>query len=222
MKMIKKPFLLIFIPLFIMVLILFLAVSQNGADSAKQKTRTDKEHTMNIADKGNLETAVVGGGCFWCLEAVFERVEGVVAVRAGYAGGTVGNPSYEEVCTGSTGHAEVVEITYDDTLISYDEILDIFWLAHDPTTLNRQGNDVGTQYRSIILYRDDEQKKAALESKNKAPDKLKLTQPIVTEIKPLTVFYPAEDYHQDYYDNNRGQGYCIFVIHPKLKKLGLE
>jgi peptide-methionine (S)-S-oxide reductase len=218
----RKTFLLIFVPLVMIFLVLFFIVNQSGADSVKPGTRMDKEHTMNSADNTNLETAVLGGGCFWCLEAVFERVEGVVAVRSGYAGGTVENPSYEEVCSGSTGHAEVVELTYDSTLISYHEILDIFWLAHDPTTLNRQGNDVGTQYRSIILYRNEEQKKAALESKQKAPEKLRLTQPVVTEIKLLTAFYPAEDYHQDYYDNNRGQGYCIFVIHPKLKKLGLE
>jgi peptide-methionine (S)-S-oxide reductase len=218
----RKTFLLIFVPLVMFFLVLFLIVNQSGADSSKPTEESGKEDIMNSGDNADLEVAVLGGGCFWCLEAVFARVEGVVEVKSGYSGGEVENPSYEEVCSGSTGHAEVVELTYDSTLISYREILDIFWLAHDPTTLNRQGNDVGTQYRSIILYRNEEQKKAALESKQKAPEKLKLTQPIVTEIVPLTVFYPAEDYHQDYYDNNRGQGYCIFVIHPKLKKLGLE
>ncbi|MBN1799381.1 MAG: peptide-methionine (S)-S-oxide reductase MsrA [Spirochaetales bacterium] len=177
---------------------------------------------MSDGENNNLEIAVLGGGCFWCLEAVFERVEGVVEVHSGYAGGKVENPSYKEVCSGTTGHAEVVEITYDSSLITYSELLDIFWLAHDPTTRNRQGNDVGPQYRSIILYTNEEQKKLAEQSKAKASEKLKLTQPIVTEIVPLTDFYPAEEYHQDYYDNNRGQGYCIFVIHPKLKKLGLE
>ena len=209
-------------PICVAVIILFIVVNQNEADSLTSTVEPGKEENMNSGDNTDLETAVLGGGCFWCLEAVFERVEGVVGVRSGYAGGDVENPSYQEVCSGSTGHAEVVEITFDKKLISYSEILDIFWLAHDPTTLNRQGNDVGTQYRSIILYTNDEQKKLAERSKAEASEKVKLTKPLVTEIVPLTDFYPAEEYHQDYYDNNRGQGYCIFVIHPKLKKLGLE
>lgn len=169
-----------------------------------------------------LESVVLGGGCFWCLEAIFDRVEGVTEVRSGYAGGRVKNPSYQQVCTGTTGHAEVVRITFDTRLISLKELLEIFWLAHDPTTPNRQGNDVGPQYRSIILYKDESQKKAALESIKAAPAILHLTKPIVTEFVALKEFYPAEDYHRDYYDKNRAVPYCTFVIHPKLKKLGLE
>lgn len=218
----RKIFLLILAPVCIALVILFFIVNQSGADSFKADAKSGKEYTMNAGDNTDFKIAVLGGGCFWCLEAVFDRVEGVVEVASGYAGGTVENPSYKEVCSGTTGHAEVVRISYDPKLIKYSEILDIFWLAHDPTTLNRQGNDVGTQYRSIILYTNDEQKKAAYESKQSAPKKLKLTGPIVTKIVPLQVFYPAEEYHQDYYDNNRGTGYCVFVIHPKLKKLGLE
>jgi peptide-methionine (S)-S-oxide reductase len=218
----RKLLYMLIAPLCLAVIILFFIVNQSGADSSNPTTESGKEYIMNSGDNAGLEVAVLGGGCFWCLEAVFERVEGVVEVHSGYAGGNVENPSYKEVCSGTTGHAEVVEITYDNTLITYSEILDIFWLAHDPTSLNRQGNDVGTQYRSIILYTSEEQKKLAVQSKAKTPEKLNLTQPIVTEIVPLTVFYPAEEYHQDYYENNRGQGYCVFVIHPKLKKLGLE
>jgi peptide-methionine (S)-S-oxide reductase len=169
-----------------------------------------------------METAVLGGGCFWCLEAVYDRVEGVIRVESGYAGGHVENPTYKQVCTGSTGHAEVVRITFDPALISYDELLDIFWLAHDPTTPNRQGNDVGPQYRSIILYENEEQENAARRSMARVRDKLKLIRPPVTEITPLKSFYPAEDYHKDYYDRNRAAPYCTYVIHPKLKKLGLE
>lgn len=218
----RKAFYMYLAPLCVAVIVLFFIMNQSGADSSKPTAESKKEYVMSDGENNNLEIAVLGGGCFWCLEAVFERVEGVVEVHSGYAGGKVENPSYKEVCSGTTGHAEVVEITYDSSLITYSELLDIFWLAHDPTTRNRQGNDVGPQYRSIILYTNEEQKKLAEQSKAKASEKLKLTQPIVTEIVPLTDFYPAEEYHQDYYDNNRGQGYCIFVIHPKLKKLGLE
>ena len=165
-------------------------------------------------------TAVFGGGCFWCLDAVFENLPGVVKVTSGFAGGNTPNPTYEQVCGGATGHAEVIRITYDPKKISYDALLDLFWKAHDPTTLNRQGADVGTQYRSIILTESPEQATAAEASRKKAsalyPD------PIVTEIKPLTAFYPAEDYHQDYYRNNKDRNpYCRAVIAPKLKKLGI-
>ncbi len=165
-----------------------------------------------------LETATIGGGCFWCAEAVFQRIPGVKSVTSGFAGGTVPNPSYEQVCTGKTGHAEVIQITFDPAVLSYDKLLEIFWEAHDPTTLNRQGNDEGTQYRSIILYANDAQKKAAEESKARAAKGFK--HPIVTEIVPLKAFYSAEDYHQDYYNLNKNKnGYCQFVITPKLKKL---
>lgn len=163
------------------------------------------------------ELATVGGGCFWCTEAVIERLPGVKKVVSGYAGGHANNPTYEEVCTGTTGHAEVIQIEFDPALISYDKILEVFFEAHDPTTLNRQGADEGTQYRSVIFYHNEAQQKAAARAKIAAqalwPD------PIVTEISPLTKFYVAEKYHQDYFRNNPNQGYCTFVIKPKVKKL---
>ncbi len=166
------------------------------------------------------EKATLGAGCFWCVEAVFERIPGVQSVVAGYAGGSKQNPTYEEVCTGTTGHAEVAQIAFDPSVVSFDKILEIYWKAHDPTTLNRQGADVGTQYRSVIFYEGEQQKAAAEQSKKEAQ---KLFQdPIVTEIQPLTVFYKAENYHQDYYKNNPHAPYCTFVIKPKLKKLKLE
>ncbi|MBN2322433.1 MAG: peptide-methionine (S)-S-oxide reductase MsrA [Spirochaetes bacterium] len=168
---------------------------------------------------GRVGTATLGGGCFWCLEAVYERIEGVTSVVSGYAGGTTDDPTYEEVCTGRTGHAEVVRIEYDPDRISYEKILDIFWKAHDPTTRNRQGADTGTQYRSIILYHDETQKRAAEKSVKKA--ETLFGDPIVTEIRPLERFYPAEEYHQDYFERNRTAGYCMLVIQPKLKKMDL-
>ena len=172
-------------------------------------------------DSGKNEKATFGGGCFWCIEAVYERIEGVKSVVSGYAGGSVPNPTYEQVSTGTTGHAEVVQVEWDPEKISYTEILDLFWKAHDPTTMNRQGADAGTQYRSIILYHDEAQKTAAQNSiKALAASKMYKGR-VVTEIKPLTVFYPAEEHHQDYYDRNPYAGYCAVVISPKLKKLGL-
>ena len=164
--------------------------------------------------------ATVGGGCFWCTEAVLQRIEGVLSVVPGYAGGSTPNPTYEEVCSGETGHAEVIRVAFDPHLITHDEILDIFWQAHDPTTLNRQGADTGTQYRSIILYSDETQKAAAEKSKKKAQGKFR--DPIVTEIKPLDTFWKAEDYHNNYYNTHGSAGYCRMVISPKLKKLHLE
>ncbi len=165
----------------------------------------------------NLAKATLGGGCFWCVEAIFQRLEGVAAVESGYAGGETENPGYREVCSGRTGHAEVIQITFDPETISFEEILDIFWEAHDPTTLNRQGADRGTQYRSIILYHDEQQKEAAEKSRDLA--QARFSDPIVTEIAPLEKFYPAEDYHQDYYNRNEGAPYCQVVIDPKLRKL---
>ncbi|MFW6214502.1 MAG: peptide-methionine (S)-S-oxide reductase MsrA [Alkalispirochaetaceae bacterium] len=166
------------------------------------------------------QKATLGGGCFWCLEAIYKRIDGVEEVTSGYAGGAVKDPTYREVCTGQTGHAEVVEITYDPEKISYEQILDLFWEAHDPTTLNRQGADVGTQYRSAIFYHNPEQKEIALQSKEKAQEQFR--DPIVTEITELETFYPAEDYHQDYFDLNPNAGYCRVIIAPKLQKLGLS
>ena len=172
--------------------------------------------TMNKTEE-KTEIATVGGGCFWCMEAVFERLPGVISVKSGFSGGHTENPSYREVCTGTTGHAEVIQITFDPVKISYNKILDVFWQAHDPTTLNRQGADEGTQYRSIILYHGEKQKLEAEKSKLQAQGHHK--SPIVTEIVPFEKFYPAEDYHQGYYDANSQQPYCQLVITPKLQKL---
>ncbi len=173
--------------------------------------------STNSAANAKLQTATFGGGCFWCAETVFQRIPGVKSVVSGYAGGAVANPSYKAVCSGTTGHAEVIQITFDPAVVSYEKLLEIFWEAHDPTTLNRQGNDVGTQYRSIILYGDDGEKAAAVKSKAAAASHF--SSPIVTEIVPLTVFYSAEDYHQNYYNLHSNEGYCQFVIGPKLHKL---
>jgi peptide-methionine (S)-S-oxide reductase len=178
------------------------------------------EKAMSKTGGEATQKAVLGGGCFWCIEAVYERMDGVKSVVSGYAGGAQPDPTYEQVCTGSTGHAEVVQIEFDPGVISYERILEIFWEAHDPTSLNRQGADVGTQYRSIILYSDKSQRAAAEKSRAKAGKQFE--RPIVTEIVPLKVFYCAEDYHQDYYANNPYAGYCTFVIRPKLQKLGLN
>ena len=160
--------------------------------------------------------ATLAGGCFWCLEAVFEQLRGVEKVESGYSGGHLANPSYQQVCTDTTGHAEVVQVTFDPAVISFREILEIFFGIHDPTTLNRQGADVGTQYRSIILYLNDEQKQIA--EKAKAVAQKDWSDPIVTEIVPLKHFYAAEDYHQDYFAKNPTQGYCQLVVNPKVKK----
>ena len=166
------------------------------------------------------EQATLGGGCFWCLEAIFERQSGVKSVTSGYAGGAEPNPSYEAVCTGNTGHAEVIQVEYDPETISYAELLDLFWGCHDPTTLNRQGGDVGTQYRSVILYHDAEQQAEAMRSK--AAVASDFSDRLVTEISPLSKFYPAETYHQGYYQRNREASYCQIVIRPKLRKLEIE
>ncbi len=165
------------------------------------------------------EKATLAGGCFWCTEAVFKRLRGVVEVLPGYAASQVPNPSYKQVCTGNTGAAEAIQVTYDPALISYETLLDVFWNTHDPTTLNRQGNDIGTQYRSGIYYHNEEQKQAALASKAALEKSGTYKHPVVTEIAAFTNFYPAEDYHKDYYDNNRFQGYCMVIIDPKVKKL---
>ena len=164
----------------------------------------------------STELATLGGGCFWCTEALFQMLPGVKTVVSGYAGGHTENPTYKQICQGDTGHAEVIQIEFDPQKVSYDTILETFWEAHDPTTLNRQGADVGTQYRSIILYHTEAQKAAA--EKSKAAAQKEFSQPIVTEIVPLKKFYKGEDYHQDYYRNNPNQGYCRVVIRPKVEK----
>ena len=176
-------------------------------------------NSKSMDDKENVKTefATFGGGCFWCLEAVFRLVPGVISVTNGYAGGFTKNPTYKEVCSENTGHAEVVQIEYDPIKVSYKQLLKIFWKSHDPTSLNRQGADIGTQYRSIILYHNEYQMKIAEESK--AAISKQFTKPIVTQIVPLTVFYKAEEYHQDFYKKNPDYGYCHAVIKPKLDKL---
>ena len=192
------------IKIFLGLVILTLAVQVN----AQKKQNMSKE----------LATATFGNGCFWCTEAIFQQLKGVESVYPGYTGGHVKNPSYREVCTGSTGHAEAIEIKYDPAVISYRELLDIFFYTHDPTTLNRQGNDIGTQYRSAIFYHDGDQKAAAEEIISQLTAEQVYDDPIVTEVTAADVFYTAEDYHKNYYLNNKNQGYCRAVINPKLDK----
>lgn len=164
------------------------------------------------------QTATFGGGCFWCVEAVFQQLKGVLSVRSGYSGGTVEDPTYEQICCGDTGHAEVCEIRFDPTMVSFDDLLAVFWKTHDPTTLNRQGADVGTQYRSVIFYHDEQQRELA-EQRKRDLDRARVWQnPIVTEIRPAERFYVAEDYHQNYFRNHPTEGYCRIVIRPKLAK----
>jgi peptide-methionine (S)-S-oxide reductase len=184
----------------------------------KQKDSIKIEESKSDVKMENRKEAIFGAGCFWCTEAFYTSLDGVVSVTPGYAGGTTKNPTYEEVCTGSTGHAEVAKIVYDSTKISFEELLEVFWFVHDPTSLNRQGNDVGTQYRSVIFYMDDNQRELAEIYKRKLNESGAYERPVVTEIKPLTVFYPAEDYHNNYFANNPNQPYCSAVIRPKVEK----
>ena len=180
-----------------------------------------KDNSTHIHSKNdkNLEIATLANGCFWCTEAIFSRVKGIKSVIPGYSGGSTNNPSYEQVCTGITGHAEAIQIEFDSKIISFEKILDIFWHTHDPTTLNRQGNDVGTQYRSAIFYHDDNQKNIAEKLKKELEKEDVFKNPIVTEITPFSKFYPAENYHKEYFENNRNAPYCSFVIDPKIQKL---
>ena len=166
--------------------------------------------------------ATLGGGCFWCVEAVFERVTGVISVKPGYAGGESIKPTYKEICTGNTGHAEVAQIVFDSNIIEFKNILEIFWRSHDPTTLNRQGNDIGTQYRSVIFYHNKNQKEIAQESKYNTDKSSLWKNPIITEITAINNYSEAEDYHNNYYQNNKNQPYCIYVIKPKLDKLAKD
>ena len=165
----------------------------------------------------NLKTAILGGGCFWCLEAVFQRLKGVEKVESGYMGGGVANPTYRHVCTGTTGHAEVVRVTFDEDVLGFPELLDVFFAVHDPTTLNRQGNDTGTQYRSAIFYTSEDQKNDAERAIREAAAHWR--DPIVTELNPAGALYVAEDYHQNYFNENSSQPYCMFVVGPKVEKL---
>ncbi len=178
----------------------------------------DKNSGMESQSKNNNEVATFGAGCFWCVEAVFQSLNGVDKVISGYSGGHVKNPSYREVCAGTTGHAEVCQIYFDSNVISFEELLEVFWSTHDPTTLNRQGNDVGTQYRSSIFYHNESQKVLAEEYKVALDASEAFPNPIVTEIVPFETFYEAEDYHQEYFDLNPNQPYCTYVIQPKMEK----
>ncbi len=199
-----------------LLIIIFVSVIIFACESTVPQNNQEK--IMDNQTQNNLDIATFGSGCFWCTEAIFERVKGVQKVISGYSGGTTENPTYKEVCTGTTGHAECTQIYYDPSVISYDELLEIFWKTHDPTTLNRQGNDIGTQYRSVIFYHNLEQKEKAEYYKKKLEEEKIWDKPIVTEIAEFKKFYPAEDYHQNYYDNNPYQGYCAFVITPKIEK----
>lgn len=168
--------------------------------------------------KGGFEEATLGAGCFWCVEAVFQEMEGVISVESGYSGGEIKNPTYKQICTGTTGHAEVARVTYDPSKTSFKELLEVFWKTHDPTTLNQQGNDIGTQYRSAIFYHSKEQKQIAEHYKKELNASGAWSKPIVTEISSLDNYYPAEDYHQNYFKNNPNQPYCIYVVQPKVEK----
>ena len=193
-------------------LIFFLA--GKGADRNPIEQQGEEKSMATAA----LDTATFAAGCFWCVEAVFQELKGVQSVVSGYTGGSIANPSYEEVCSGSTGHAEACQIAYDPKIISYPELLEVFWKTHDPTTLNRQGNDSGTQYRSAIFYHTEEQKKLAEHYKRELDSSGAFDAPIVTEIVPFTKFYKAENYHQNYFNEHGAQPYCLFVIKPKVEK----
>ncbi len=189
---------------------------QIGAGAGTNNT----EHQGEDKSMGTtaLDTATFAAGCFWCVEAVFQNLKGVQSIESGYTGGSVANPSYDEVCSGSTGHAEACQIAYDPKLISYPELLEVFWKTHDPTTLNRQGNDSGTQYRSAIFYHNVDQKKLAEHYKSELDSSGAFDSPIVTEIVPFTKFYKAENYHQNYFNEHGAQPYCLFIIKPKVEK----
>lgn len=197
---------------------IYLLVLAVGAASTFAADKKDMKEQAASDKPATTERVTFGGGCFWCMEAVFQRLKGVKSVASGFAGGDVPHPSYEQVCTGDTGHAEVVQLEFDPAQVSFDTLLHVFWAAHDPTTLNRQGNDFGTQYRSIILYENAAEKAAA--EKSKAAAQKDFSEPIVTQIVPLKAFYKAENYHQDYFNNNANRNpYCTVVIRPKLQKL---
>lgn len=190
----------------------------SGAAGRSNDTSVAKSVTASEELATGLERATFGGGCFWCTEAVYQQLRGVHSVASGYSGGRTKNPSYEQVCSGATGHAEVIQLTYDPMLVSYEELLEVFWKTHDPTTLNRQGADVGTQYRSVIFYHNDEQRKLAEHYKQELDAAGAFADPIVTEITAFDCFYPAEDYHQNFYRDNPRQPYCVAIVRPKVEK----
>lgn len=202
----------------IVLMALAAAVLRADSESAKPASAGAPEKK----EEKKLETITLGSGCFWCSEAVFQRIKGIETVKSGYSGGEVKDPTYKQVCMGDTGHAEVIQVVYDPTVASTKQVIELFFEQHDPTTLNRQGADVGTQYRSAIFYHTEEQKKVAEEVKKALDASGKYKSPIVTEITKFDLFYPAEDYHQNFYNSNTDYGYCRAVITPKLKKLGLE
>jgi peptide-methionine (S)-S-oxide reductase len=199
--------------LIISITFLFLIGCGNNNSNTAQTKIEDR-----MIDQAKYEVATFAAGCFWCTEAVFQRLKGVIKIESGYSGGSVPNPTYEAVCTGQTGHAECTQVTFDPKIISFKELLEVFWKTHDPTTLNRQGNDSGTQYRSAIFYHNDEQKQLAEKYKHELDSEKIWDNPIVTEIVPFKKFYKAEDYHQDYYNKNGNKPYCSFVITPKVEK----
>jgi len=201
--------------------LLISVVSFMGLSSCAQKDSKSvakKDSKIVIDPNLKLDTATFGTGCFWCTEAIFQQLEGVEKVTSGYSGGSVPNPTYEQVCSKTTGHAECLNIMYDPKKISFDELLEVFWQTHDPTTLNRQGADVGTQYRSVVFYHNEEQRAKTAKYKAELDKSGAFDKPIVTSLEPFTVFYAAEEEHQNYYNNNGSQGYCQFVIRPKVEK----
>jgi len=199
-------------------LLLTVAIACGAGQPEKKQPVSPMQTVQNQSTNpsGNTEIATLGGGCFWCVEAIYQDLNGVLKVESGYSGGHIDNPTYKEVCSGLTGHAEVIQVTFDPAIVSFQDVLRVFFTVHDPTTLNRQGNDSGTQYRSVIYYHSEAQKKMAeaaiIEAKEAWDD------PIVTEVSPFEKFYKAEDYHQNYYKDNPNQGYCSFIIAPKVKK----
>lgn len=206
------------IPSKIMITLLVLTVSACGQNLNSKKDMSKNEIKVTAENSSTVDTITLGGGCYWCVEAVYEMLKGVIRVESGFSGGSVKNPSYRDVCSGITGHAEVVQITYDNTKTSLDEILKVFFTVHDPTTLNQQGADIGTQYRSVIFYRNQTQfeiSKSVIDALNK--EKV-YEKPVVTELTEFSVFYKAEDYHQNYYEQNKEQPYCRMVIQPKIEK----
>jgi peptide-methionine (S)-S-oxide reductase len=209
--------------IYIVALLLGTVVTSCAGPSDKQSIQqipdmtNEQKNTMPPTVK-TTDTATFGAGCFWCVEAVFQQLEGVISVSSGYSGGSIKDPTYKEVCSGLTGHAEVCQIVFDPTKISYADLLQAFWMSHDPTTLNRQGNDVGTQYRSVIYYHDQHQKELAEQYKKQLDASHAYPDPVVTEISPIGPFYKAEDYHQNYFNENGDQPYCQFVVKPKVDK----
>ena len=213
-----------------LILSIFVLIQSIGLQSCGQSNNTQEKKLLAIKETKKIDmqtetnvndttaSIVLGGGCFWCVEAQYLMLDGVQKVESGYAGGNTENPTYKEVCTGLTNHAEVVKITYDPRKLSFDDILYAFWQSHDPTTLNRQGNDEGTQYRSVVFYSTEEEKQKTEAYIKKLNEEKAFDNPVVTQLAPLTKFYIAEDYHQNYYNNNKTQGYCMFVVGPKVEK----